>query len=632
MRADLGREPRRARGLGRPRRGRRRHDTGPVRRAPSSQSASPASSARVQPGVVRDGCSVGRCPGRTADAQHRGARGRAGAARRRPARSSGRCRAARPPAARRCAAGRRRAARPRRRPGRSGRRARPRRRRGRRPGAGAARQPGRRAVRRCAAAAGSRRPAPSARASSGAGSASWHSSGRPRRPAPGPAVGGSGRLGPDPGHGVVGAVGQGQDQALPGDAASRPPGTARSAVSDAGQSDRGAVADQPEQLGRAARRVGVVQERADRLHAVDQQQDRAAPVGGPAPPGGRRPPGRAGRPAGRSAARPRRRWRCRCAAGRGRRGQRARRRTRGRGRAARRGRAGAPPRRARCAAAVVRPLRGPPTASHAPPSARSSSSGSCAWRSGRSTSPSGSRVAVAADPGAAASASSSPRGAGRAAAAATAGAAARHAGRAGVRGEPRGTAGRGRCRRRRGRSARGGRPPAARSTGGPRGRLGAGGRRRRRPAPPAARRGVAAAGPEVGPAGPVDGEVGGLAACPGRRGSRPRRWCAGRSAGCSWPGSPARRRRRAAAWPARGARPSDRPRWAMATRPGTKAGSSSARRGELVDDDDQPGQLRPRPGGRRCPRPVGGQDRLAPGQLRASATAGRARSSDRRGR
>ena len=82
--------------------------------------------------------------------------------------------------------------------------------------------------------------------------------------------------------------------------------------------------------------------------------------------------------------------------------------------------------------------------------------------------------------------------------------------------------------------------------------------RRRRRAPPAGAR-LAAAAAQESTAGDVARAGGPRRACPRRRGSRPRRWCGGRCAGCSWRGSRGRRRRRAVGWPGRGGSPaSDR--------------------------------------------------------------------------
>ena len=111
--------------------------------------------------------------------------------------------------------------------------------------------------------------------------------GPPRRAGPGRAAGAPGTL----------RAGRRRRRSRPGraaestsrcraTAASRPPGTARSAVSDAGEAGGRAVPHQRGAGGRAPARVALVEERADGLHPVDEQQDRRAPVDARA-----RPPG-----------------------------------------------------------------------------------------------------------------------------------------------------------------------------------------------------------------------------------------------------------------------------------------------------------------------------------------------------
>ena len=139
---------------------------------------------------------------------------------------------------------------------------------------------------------------------------------------------------------------------------------------------------------------------------------------------------------------------------------------------------------------------------------------------------------------------------------------------------------------------------------------------RRRRAPPATAAERALPVRRYARPGQVDREVRGRRACPGRRGSRAssvvRRQMPQR---CSWPGSRATRRRRAAGWPARGARRATGPAERSTTRPRTNAGQFLGERRELVDDDDQPRQVDVLGQIRDVGDPVRGEDRLAPGQL-----------------
>ena len=510
----------------------------------------------------------GRPPGGSRGAARRP--GRAAAGRTHPARSSGRCRVARRPAARRCAA----------RSTTSGvavvaTRA--------RPGAASAPPTGTSsgAARRGQhgvggevddartgggnRASGRRRGAPAGR-----GSASWHSSASsPSRARPGGRWLGHGSGG-DARHGVVGPVGQGQDEAMPG--RGRPagrPGTARSAVST---QVRPTAA--PSRISRRSPsdprpRIGLVQERAER----PRPRRRAAGSAGPA---GRRAAARravdlAGeavdQPDGRGGRRRRRPW-CRRAA------------------APRPSAPSAPPpasstwtwsspgpSRATASrqhgaqqrgAAAARAAHGQP----APPSARSRSSGSLGLPVGpvdqADREPGRGRpVAVA---GRRATSPARPPGAGRAAAAATAGAAAARRVRR-VRGHRAAQPGQVAARR-----AAAGRPECRRAvrpgpSGGPRARRRPRPAAGRRPARPAAR---GAPLPERRKARPgtVDGQVGrgGRARATSRESAssvvrrQMRRVQLARISGETTP--PGR-------WVARTrCTPSDRPRWAIATRPG----------------------------------------------------------------
>ena len=199
------------------------------------------------------------------------------ARRRHPVRSTGRSRAARRPAARRCAAGRPPAARPRRRPGPIGSASDPCRRR-RPSGTGRGRaSTGSAGSSTIAHRCGGNGSAGGRGGGSSRGSASWHSSavlaeqGPARRAPPG--------HGPrrDARDGVVGAVGQGEHEPLRATRRQPPAGHGPVGRDHAGEADRGPVAQQTEQPGRPARRVGVVQQGAQRLDAVDEQQERRAP-------------------------------------------------------------------------------------------------------------------------------------------------------------------------------------------------------------------------------------------------------------------------------------------------------------------------------------------------------------------
>ena len=331
-------------------------------------------------------------PGRAADARTAAPSGVQRAGRRRSAPWTGRCRAARRPAARRCGAGRRRAGAPRRRRGRPGAAAPPPRRRRRlRPGrAGAARGP--RAARRSAAARREPRRPPPGRGFERPGErelalqgvlADQGAAGRPV------ARDGARRDARDR---VVRAVGQRQDESLPRDGREAAARDGAVGGHHAGETGGGAVPQEPEQVGRSPAGVALVEQRAERLHPVDQQQD-------PRPPcrHRRRTAASATSCASRSTSRTVRSASSPpttvpvCGSRRRLRGQRPAAGLERRGRAGRPGpsRVTASPSTVR--SRVVRPLRGPPTASHVPPSARSSSSGSWACSSGRSTRPMGSR-------------------------------------------------------------------------------------------------------------------------------------------------------------------------------------------------------------------------------------------------
>ena len=170
----------------------------------------------------------------------------------------------------------------------------------------------------------------------------------------------------------------------------------------------------------------------------------------------------------------------------------------------------------------------------------------------------------------------------------------------------------------------GARPRAARRTGAPPVRARSTGPRGCHAGDLQRRRG-AAAGPQIGATGQVHGAGGPRRWCRARRGSRPRRWCAGRSGACSSRGSRGRPRR-SGRWVARTrCTPRDRPRWAIAIRPGTNDGSSSARVANSSTTITRRASSTVVGQGRDVHGIVRGQDLLATGQFRGERPQGAGR-------